>query len=68
MASAKLNDGIGFILREYNKKHECRLTSKTMKVTYTWVVTEIKKSGCCWPECEDWSFEELYARDLRFEN
>ena len=30
VASAKLNDGIGFILREFNKKHECRLTSKTV--------------------------------------
>ena len=44
------------------------LPARQCKVTYTWVATEIKKSGCCWPEYEDWSFEELYARDLRFEN
>ena len=33
VSGAKLNDGTCFILQEYNKKHECRLTNKTMKVT-----------------------------------
>ena len=42
MASVKLNDGTGFILRKYNKKHECKLTSKTVKVTSAWVATKIK--------------------------
>ncbi|KAK9227179.1 hypothetical protein WN943_012228 [Citrus x changshan-huyou] len=42
VAGAKLNDGTGFILRQYNKKHECRLTSKTMKVSSSWVASKIK--------------------------
>ena len=39
---AKLNDETGFILWEYNKKQECRLTSKTIKVTSAWVAIKIK--------------------------
>ena len=42
VSGAKLNDGAGFILPEYNKRHECRLTSKTIKVTSTWVATNVK--------------------------
>ena len=42
MSGTKLNDEIGFILREYNKKHECRLTNKTVKVTFAWVTSKIK--------------------------
>ena len=42
VSGAKLNDGTGFILREYNKNHECRLTNKTVKVTSTWVASKIK--------------------------
>ena len=42
VAGAKLNDGTGFILREYNKKHKCRLTSKIVKVTSARVATKIK--------------------------
>ncbi|KAK9202565.1 hypothetical protein WN944_017776 [Citrus x changshan-huyou] len=42
VSGAKLNDGTGFILREYNKHHECRLTNKTVKVTSAWVASKIK--------------------------
>lgn len=42
MVDAKINNRSGFILREYNKKHDCRLTNKIVKVASTWVVTKIK--------------------------
>ncbi|KAH9648646.1 SWIM-type domain-containing protein [Citrus sinensis] len=42
VAGAKMNDGTGFILREYNKNHECTLINKTVKVTSTWVASKIK--------------------------
>ena len=42
VSGAKLNNGTSFTLREYNKKHECRLTNKTVKVTSAWVASKIK--------------------------
>ncbi|KAH9655260.1 SWIM-type domain-containing protein [Citrus sinensis] len=39
---ARLNDRNGFWLREYQKKHECKLTKKSVKVTSTWVAEMIK--------------------------
>ncbi|KAH9681171.1 SWIM-type domain-containing protein [Citrus sinensis] len=42
VAGAKLNDGTGFILRQYNKKHEYRLTGKTVKMSSSWVASKIK--------------------------
>ena len=37
-----MNDRSGFILCEYNKKHDCGLTNRTLKVTSTWVATKRK--------------------------
>lgn len=42
VVGAKMNDRSGFILWEYNKKHDCRLANKTVKVTSTWVATKVK--------------------------
>lgn len=42
IVGAKLNDRIGFILLKYNKKWECKLTKKPMKVSSAWVVTKVK--------------------------
>ncbi|KAK9184716.1 hypothetical protein WN943_025067 [Citrus x changshan-huyou] len=39
---ARLNDRNGFWLRGYHKKHECRLTKKSVKVTSTWIAEMIK--------------------------
>ncbi|XP_015386640.2 uncharacterized protein LOC107177409 [Citrus sinensis] len=39
---ARLNDRNGFWLRGYHKKHECRLTKKSVKVTSTWISEMIK--------------------------
>ncbi|KAH9751096.1 SWIM-type domain-containing protein [Citrus sinensis] len=49
VSGAKLNDGTGFILREYNKNHECRLTNKTVKVTSAWVASKIKGQVAVYP-------------------
>ncbi|KAH9744160.1 SWIM-type domain-containing protein [Citrus sinensis] len=42
MCSGILNDRNGFWLRGYHKKHECRLTKKSVKVTSTWIAEMIK--------------------------
>lgn len=42
VVGAKMNDRSGFILWEYNKKHDYRPTNKSVKVTFTWVATKIK--------------------------
>ncbi|KAH9718054.1 SWIM-type domain-containing protein [Citrus sinensis] len=39
---ARLNDRNGFWLRGYQKKHECKLTKKSVKVTSTWVAEIMK--------------------------
>ena len=39
---ARLNYRNGFWLRGYQKKHECKLTKKSVKVTSTWVAEMIK--------------------------
>lgn len=41
---AKLNYRNSFWLRGYHKKHKCRLTKKSVKVTFTWIAEMIK--GC----------------------
>ncbi|KAH9715583.1 SWIM-type domain-containing protein [Citrus sinensis] len=39
---ARLNDRNGFWLRGYQKKHECKLTKKSVKATSTWIAEMIK--------------------------
>ncbi|XP_024046765.1 uncharacterized protein LOC112101076 [Citrus clementina] len=38
----RLNDRNGFWLRGYHKKHECKLTKQSVKVTSTWIAEMIK--------------------------
>ncbi|KAH9789142.1 SWIM-type domain-containing protein [Citrus sinensis] len=39
----RLNDRNGFWLRGYHKKHECRFTKQSVKVTSTWIAEMIKE-------------------------
>lgn len=42
IASVKMNNITGFILWEYNKKHEYKLINKIVKFTYAGVSTKMK--------------------------